>query len=137
MDSILANRENRQSTGWNASISSMIPAHKMRRVDAVVLVTGNIALHWISYFHPLHGLNVTPWTLTAVPGLVFLLRFGWPSALPIAFAILVCDVSNRSLPIVVRLLLFSCLQRAIEPLHSNHSNLGKQPGLVWDLPLLA
>src|SRR3990170_3349370 len=82
-------------------MESVIPAGKMRWVDALVLVTGFIALDWISYFHPLHGLSITPWDPAPALGLVFALRFGWSAAFLIALAIFLSDAWLRNLPFAV------------------------------------
>ncbi len=79
----------------------MIPARKMQWLDAVALVVGFIALDWVSYFHPLHGLNITPWDPAPALGLVFVLRFGWRAALLIALAIFLGDAWIRDLPFAV------------------------------------
>jgi len=82
-------------------MESVIPAGKMRWVDALVLVTGFIALDWISYFHPLHGLSITPWDPAPALGLVFALRFGWRAGLLIAVAIFLGDAWLRNLSFAV------------------------------------
>lgn len=95
------NQENNQSIDWTGLINPVIPAHKMRWLDALVLVSGFIALDWVSYFHPLHSLNITPWDPAPALGLVFVLRFGWRVALLIALAIFLGDVWLRDLPFTV------------------------------------
>ena len=79
----------------------MIPVRTMRWTDALVLVLGFIALDRVSYFHPLLGLNITPWDPAPALGLVFVLRFGWNSALLIALAIFLGDAWIRALPLTV------------------------------------
>lgn len=98
MDSISPNKDNGPSIDWTAPVSPVIPARKLHWVDALVLVAGYVALDWVSYFHPLHGLNVTPWAPAPALGLVFVLRFGWKSALAIALAIFLGDAWMRDLP---------------------------------------
>jgi signal transduction histidine kinase len=100
MDSAGTNNENRPSHLWTGLISTVIPARRLQWIDALVLVTGYVALDWISFFHPLHGLNITPWAPAPALGLVFILRFGWVSALLIAFAVFVGDTWIRDLPVV-------------------------------------
>lgn len=95
------NKENNQSVDWTGLIEPVIAAHKIRWLDACVLVTGFIALDWVSYFHPLHGLNITPWDPAPALGLVFVLRFGWRAALLIALAIFLGDALIRELPFTV------------------------------------
>ena len=98
MDSVSTNKDNGPSIDWTELISPVIPARKLHWVDALVLVAGYVALDWVSYFHPLHGLNITPWAPAPALALVFILRFGWKSALLIALAILLGDAWMRNLP---------------------------------------
>jgi signal transduction histidine kinase len=95
------NKENDRSIDWPELIAPVIPARKMRWIDALVLVTGYIALDWVSYFHPLHGLNITPWDPAPALGLVFVLRFGWKSAVAMALAIFLGDAWIRDLAFTV------------------------------------
>ena len=95
------NKDNYQSVDWTGLIELVIPPRKLRWLDALVLVTGFIALDWVSYFHPLHGLNITPWDPAPALGLVFVLRFGWKAALLIALAIFLGDAWIRDLPFTV------------------------------------
>ena len=91
-------KENDQSIDLTELISPVISARRMRWTDALVLVAGYVALDWVSYFHPLHGLNITPWAPAPALGLVFVLRFGWKSAMLIALAIFLGDALIRNLP---------------------------------------
>ena len=91
------NNGNDRHIDWTELILPVVPAHKMRWIYAVVLVAGYVALDWVSYFHPLHGLNITPWAPAPALGLVFLLLFGWRSALLIALAIFLGDAWIRGL----------------------------------------
>ncbi len=95
------NKENDPSIDWTELISPVFPARKMRWVDALVLVAGFIALDWVSYFHPLLGLNITPWDPAPALGLVFVLRYGRKAALLIALAIFLGDAWMRDLPFTV------------------------------------
>lgn len=65
-----------------------MPTRAMRWLDAIVLFAGYLVLDWVSYFHALHGLNITPWNPAPALGLVFVLRFGWRAVPVIALAIL-------------------------------------------------
>jgi signal transduction histidine kinase len=76
----------------------MIIAGRLGWTDALVLIAGYVALDWASFFHPLHGLNITPWNPAPALGLVFLLRFGWRAAVPLALAVLLAEVWVRDLP---------------------------------------
>lgn len=95
------NNDNGPSVSWTELISPMIPARKLHWVDAFVLIAGYVALDWVSYFHPLHGLNITPWAPAPALGLVFILRFGWKSALLIALAIFLGDAWMRDFPLAL------------------------------------
>lgn len=92
------NKQNDRSIDWPELLAPVYLPHKMRWMDALALVAGYVALDWVSYFHPLHGLNITPWAPAPALGLVFILRFGWKSALLIALAIFLGDVWTRNLP---------------------------------------
>jgi two-component system sensor kinase FixL len=65
--------------------------------DALLLVGGYLALDWASHIHPLHGLDVTPWSPAPALGLLFLVRYGGQAAAPLALAILVADAWVREL----------------------------------------
>ncbi|MEO8137394.1 MAG: ATP-binding protein [Betaproteobacteria bacterium] len=71
----------------------------------LMLVSGYVTLDWVSYFHPLHGLNITPWAPAPALGLVFVLRHGWRAALWIALAIFLGDALIRHLPVAMSLVL--------------------------------
>ena len=93
------NNDNRQSVTWAGTISTVIASRKLHWIDACVLVAGFVALDWISYLHPLHGLNITPWAPAPALGLVFILRFGWIAAVLIAIAVFLGDTWIRNLPV--------------------------------------
>ncbi len=59
--------------------------------DASFLFLGYLALDWASHIHPLHGLDIRPWSPAPALGLLFLLRFGGKAVLPLALAILAAD----------------------------------------------
>ena len=65
--------------------------------DALLLVGGYLALDWASHIHPLHGLDVTPWSPAPALGLLFLVRHGGQAAAPLALAMLTADVWLREL----------------------------------------
>lgn len=67
--------------------------------DLALLIAGYVVLDWASYFHPLHGLNITPWSPGPALGLVYLLRHGRHAAPALLLAILVADAGVRGLPI--------------------------------------
>ena len=76
----------------------MIAAHRMRWTDALLLIAGYVALDWASFFHPLHGLSITPWNPAPALGLVFVLRFGWKAVYPLVVAVFLADWWVRELP---------------------------------------
>ncbi|MBI3917210.1 MAG: MASE1 domain-containing protein [Betaproteobacteria bacterium] len=76
----------------------MIAAHRMRWTDPLLLIAGYVALDWASFFHPLHGLSITPWNPAPALGLVFVLRFGWKAVYPLVAAVFLGDWWVRELP---------------------------------------
>jgi signal transduction histidine kinase len=89
---------NERPTDRNDLIEPMITARRLLWTDALLLIAGYVALDWASFFHPLYGLNITPWNPAPALGLVFLLRYGWKAALPLALAVLLAEVWVRDLP---------------------------------------
>lgn len=89
---------NDRSYLWNEHNLHMQPSARFRWHDLILLVFGYIALDWASYFHPLHGLNITPWSPSPAFGLIFILRYGRKAVLPIVLAILTADVLIRGMP---------------------------------------
>lgn len=57
-----------------------------------------IALDAISFIHPLHGLNITPWNPAPALGLVYLIRRGKSAWLPLMLALLIGEVVIRGIP---------------------------------------
>lgn len=76
----------------------MTTASRLGWTDALLLIAGYVALDWMSFFHPLHGLYITPWNPAPALGLVFMLRYGWKAAVPLAVAVLLAEIWVRSLP---------------------------------------
>lgn len=76
----------------------MLPSLRPGWLDVLTLFAGYVVLDWMSYIHPLHGLNITPWNPAPALGLVFLLRFGSNVAPLLALAILMADAWVRHLP---------------------------------------
>lgn len=66
--------------------------------DHLVLLAGYVLLDWASYIHPLHGLNITPWSPAPALGVFYLARHGGRMAPTLWLAILVADVWVRELP---------------------------------------
>jgi len=91
-------KHNDSSINWNEPVSTMLPTLRPGWRDVLTLLAGYVVLDWASYIHPLHGLNITPWSPASALGLVFLLRFGKYAALLLALAILMADASVRHLP---------------------------------------
>lgn len=46
-------------------------------LETLGFLTAYLFLDWLTYLHPLHGLNLTPWNPAPALGLVYLLRCGW------------------------------------------------------------
>lgn len=92
-------KQNSPSINWNEPVLQNLPTLRLGWRDFVLLLAGYVALDWASFLHPLHGLNITPWSPAPALGLVFLLRFGSNAALPLALAILVADATVRQLPL--------------------------------------
>lgn len=78
-----------------------MPTRAMGLADAIVLFAGYLILDWASYFHPLHGLNITPWNPAPALGLVFMLRFGWRAAAVMATSIFAGEWWIRDYPVSV------------------------------------
>lgn len=76
----------------------MLPIAQPGWRDVLVLLLGYVVLDWASFIHPLHGLNITPWSPAPALGLIYLLRFGIRAALPLVLAIVMADVWVRDLP---------------------------------------
>ncbi len=89
---------NERPTDRNDLIEPMVTARRLLWNDALLLIAGYVALDWASFFHPLYGLNITPWNPAPALGLVFLLRYGWKAAFPLALAVLLAEVWVRDLP---------------------------------------
>ncbi len=89
---------NAPSIHWNEPILPTLPTLRLGWRDVLILLVGYVVLDWASYFHPLHGLNITPWSPAPALGLVFMLRFGRNAALPLALTIVIADAWVRDLP---------------------------------------
>jgi len=92
-------KQNSPSIDWNEPVLQNLPTLRLGWRDFFLLLAGYVALDWASFIHPLHGLNITPWSPAPALGLVFLLRFGRNAVPPLALAILVADAWVRSLPL--------------------------------------
>ncbi len=66
--------------------------------DHLLLLFGYVLLDWVSYIHPLYGLNITPWSPGPALGVFFLVRYGGRVVPTLWLAILVADVWVRELP---------------------------------------
>lgn len=64
----------------------------------VAFVVAYVVLDWVSYFHPMYGLNITPWNPSVALGLVAWLRVGKIAAVPWFVAILIGEILVRGLP---------------------------------------
>lgn len=88
---------NAPSIHWNEPILPTLPTLRLGWRDVLILLAGYVVLDWASYFHPLHGLNITPWNPAPALGLVFMLRFGRNAAPPLALTIVIADAWVRDL----------------------------------------
>lgn len=61
-------------------------------------IVAYVLLDWVSYLHPMHGLNITPWNPSLALGLVLWYRFGGIVAVPWFAAILIGEAMVRGLP---------------------------------------
>jgi len=104
---------NERSTNRIDFSKPMLIARRPGWTDALLLVAGYVALDWASFFHPLHGLNITPWNPAPALGLVFLLRYGWKAAPPLALAVLLAEVWVRDLPVSLPVLLAIAVMLAV------------------------
>jgi signal transduction histidine kinase len=75
----------------------MTKRHLTRLGLYAAFIGGYVFLDWASYIHPLYGLNITPWNPALALGLVLILRFGLPAAVPLFIAILVGEGMVRGL----------------------------------------
>jgi len=91
--------DNRQAPFLIGPNASMIAARRMHWTDSLLLIAGYVVLDWASFFHPLHGLNITPWNPAPALGLVFLLHFGWKAVWPLGIAVFLADFWVRDLPV--------------------------------------
>lgn len=57
-------------------------------LEVFAFVTAYLLVDWVTYLHPLHGLNLTPWNPAPALGLVYLLRRGW-GRIPVLFLAIV------------------------------------------------
>lgn len=86
------------SITWNEPILPTLPTLRLGWRDVLILLAGYVALDWASFIHPLHGLNITPWSPAPALGLVFMLRFGRKAAVPLGLTIVIADAWVRDLP---------------------------------------
>lgn len=61
-------------------------------------IVAYVLLDWVSYLHPMHGLNITPWNPSLALGLLLWYRFGGIVAVPWFAAILIGEAMVRGLP---------------------------------------
>jgi signal transduction histidine kinase len=72
-----------------------------------VFIALYLLFDWATYIDPLYGLNITPWNPDPALGMVLWLVYGWRSALPWWFALVLGEVVVRGMPagLVLTLLL--------------------------------
>lgn len=93
-----------------------MPHQKTRSLTwraALLLVLGYVAFDWVSHVHPLHGVNVTPWSPAPALGLLFLMRYGGAAVAPLALATVLADVAVRELRLPLALNAGLALQLAL------------------------
>jgi signal transduction histidine kinase len=69
------------------------------RVGDIAFVMGYVLLDWLSFVHPLYGLNITPWNPAPALGLVYWLRHGRRVALPWFVSLLIGEALVRGWPV--------------------------------------
>jgi signal transduction histidine kinase len=67
-------------------------------MQTTIFVLLYLALDGISFIHPLHGLNITPWNPAPALGMVFLVRYQRAAWGPLVLAILASEALIRGLP---------------------------------------
>lgn len=70
----------------------------LRFAQLAIFICTYVLLDWVSFLHPLHGLNITLWNPAAALGLVFWLRFGPITALPWLIALITSEHIVRDVP---------------------------------------
>jgi signal transduction histidine kinase len=69
------------------------------RVGDIAFVMAYVLFDWLSFVHPLYGLNITPWNPAPALGLVYWLRHGRRVAVPWFFALLIGEALVRGWPV--------------------------------------
>ena len=69
----------------------------------VAFVAAYVLLDWLSFVHPLYGLNITPWNPAPALGLIYWLRHGKRAALPWFISLLIGEALVRGWPVDVAL----------------------------------
>lgn len=90
-------KQNDPLSFWVKTLLSTFPMQRPGWQHILILLSGYVALDWVSYIHALHGLNITPWSPAPALGLVFLIRFGKKAVLPLILAIFLADLWVRDL----------------------------------------
>lgn len=109
-------------------------------LHGIFFVVAYVLLDWISYFHPMFGLNITPWNPSLALGLVYWFRVGRHAALPWFAAILIGEIVVRDLPaaLPVTLLLslvltlgYGCLAAALRHFLAGEGLHDRRRLLFW------
>jgi two-component system sensor kinase FixL len=139
-------KQNSPSIHWNEPVLHNLPTLRLGWRDFLLLLAGYVALDWASYIHPLHGLNITPWSPAPALGLVFLLRFDARVVLPMAVAIVLAETMVRGLPVALPMtfvaagLITSCywlIARTLQRLLPGDSILADRRSLLlWSVVVL-
>lgn len=93
--------QNARRRWWSSAFAPMIPTQRLQGLAAIALVAGYVMLDWVSYVHPLYGLNITPWSPASALALLGFVQFGWIAAAPVGLAIFLADVWVRGLPMPI------------------------------------
>ena len=88
---------------WPATLLSLLGVRDIGFVMAYVL------LDWLSFVHPLYGLNITPWNPAPALGLVYWLRKGKGAAPPWFVSLLIGEALVRGWPVDLPLTLMLSL----------------------------
>lgn len=86
---------------WSGPATPMIPTQPLRWTVAALFVAAYVLLDWLSFLHPLYGLNITPWSPAPALALLAFVQFGWIVAGPVGVAIFLGDVWVRGLPMPI------------------------------------
>lgn len=82
-----------------SSLSIVMHIQFRQYLQALVFVAIYVVIDGLTYMHPMHGLNITPWNPPPALGLVLWLRYGRIAAVPWFGAILASELLIRHMPV--------------------------------------